>query len=90
MYNVFGKSGKTAIFNTLQERHKWKFVKNDVQKGDMVIIKEENLPPGKWLLGRIIELFPGKDGHIRVVNVKTQKGIYKRPISKIAVLPLEK
>ncbi|KAB0792404.1 hypothetical protein PPYR_14363 [Photinus pyralis] len=33
------------------------------------------------------ECFPGADGVTRVVNVKTQKGILRRPVSKLCLLP---
>lgn len=55
----------------------------------MVLIKEENLPPCKWLMGRVIALYPGQDKIVRVVDVKTCKGIYKRSINRLSVLPLE-
>jgi hypothetical protein len=28
----------------------------------MVILREENVPPLQWKLGRIVELHPGSDG----------------------------
>lgn len=52
----------------------------------MVIVKEENLPPLKWKLGRIQEVLPGKDELVRSVIVKTQAGVYKRPITKLGLL----
>lgn len=39
-----------------------------------VIIKEDNLPPFKWKLGRIICIHPGKDEVARVATVKTATG----------------
>ncbi|KAB0802602.1 hypothetical protein PPYR_04788 [Photinus pyralis] len=33
------------------------------------------------------QCFPGADGVTRVVNVKTQKGILRRPVSKLCLLP---
>lgn len=53
----------------------------------MVILKNENLPPLQWKLGRINKLFMGNDGEVRVVNIKTNQGEFKRAISKICVLP---
>ena len=29
------------------------------------------MPPAKWNLARIVDIFPGWDGHVRVVKVKT-------------------
>ncbi|GFX35313.1 hypothetical protein TNCV_101201 [Trichonephila clavipes] len=40
----------------------------------MVILKDENLPPCKWTMGRILEIVKGSDGKVRVVKVKTPQG----------------
>ncbi|GFU05132.1 integrase catalytic domain-containing protein [Trichonephila clavipes] len=69
-------------------RSKWKFEKDNARVGDLVLIKEDNLAVNKWLMGRLIEVFPGKDNRIRVVTIKTQHGVVKRPISKICILPM--
>ena len=62
----------------------------NLQTGDVVILHESNLIPTKWLLGRIVNIYPGKDRIVRVVDVKTTNGTYKRPITKIALLlPIE-
>ena len=42
--------------------------------------------PTKWPTARVIETFPGADGLVRTVRVKTSSGIYTRPIIKMAVL----
>ncbi|GFY36467.1 hypothetical protein TNCV_26651 [Trichonephila clavipes] len=72
----------------LYQRSKWKFKKENARVGDLVLIKEDNLTVNKWLMGRLIEVFPGKDNRIRVVTIKTQHGVVKRPISKICILPM--
>lgn len=41
-----------------------------------------------WRLGRVVEIHPGRDGKVRVVSVKTQAGVMKRPIVKVCVLPI--
>ncbi|GFY33437.1 hypothetical protein TNCV_2227061 [Trichonephila clavipes] len=48
----------------------------------MVLVKEDNLPPLQWSLGRVVQVFPGDDGAVRVVDVKTQRGQFRRPITK--------
>ncbi|GFW96826.1 hypothetical protein TNCV_2159621 [Trichonephila clavipes] len=40
----------------------------------MVIIKEDNLPSCQWSLGRINNIYPGKDSKVRVVEVNTTRG----------------
>lgn len=83
------KRWKRDYLNNLQQRSKWMFEKDNVKIGNLVLIKEDNLPTCKWLLGRIIELFPGLDNKIRVVKVRTANGILKRAITKICILPLK-
>lgn len=53
------------------------------------MVKENNLPPGMWTLGRVIEVHPGSDGHVRVATIKTQTTTLKRPITKLSLLPIE-
>ena len=46
-------------------------------------------PRGHWPLGRIVSVHPGKDGHIRVVEVRIGETVLTRPISKICSLECE-
>ena len=72
----------------LQQRSKWLKSVTNVQLGQLVGVHEDHLPPQQWLLGRITNTSVGADGHIRVVEIYTKKGKFKRPIHKIAPLPL--
>ncbi|XP_055844795.1 uncharacterized protein LOC129911111 [Episyrphus balteatus] len=72
----------------LQQRPKWLKSQPQLKIGDLVLIKDERLPPTKWNLGRILETFPGKDDITRVVNLKTQQGEFKRPVTKLCPLPI--
>ncbi|GBM33740.1 hypothetical protein AVEN_75812-1 [Araneus ventricosus] len=83
------KRWSLSYLNGLQQRKKWVVNNENLKIGDMVLIREENLPPCKWLLGHVIALYPGQDNKVRVVDVKTSKGIYKRSINKLSVLPIE-
>lgn len=60
-----------------------------MQQGDLVLVKEDNVPPGRWAMGRVLELHPGEDGYVRVVTLKTQTGNFKRPVVKLVPLPKE-
>ncbi|GFV72620.1 integrase catalytic domain-containing protein [Trichonephila clavipes] len=68
------KRWSVDYLNSLQQRNKWHFEKK-AKIGDMVIIKEDNLPSCQWSLGRINNIYPGKDSKVRVVEVKTTRGI---------------
>lgn len=72
----------------LQQRPKWLTKQRNLAINDLVLIRDDNLPPAKWLLGRVIEVFPGQDDIVRVANIRTKNGISKRSIAKLSVLPI--
>ena len=53
-----------------------------------MLISEDKMPAGKWLLARIIETYPGKDNLIRTVLLQTAKGQLKRSIQQCCKLEL--
>ncbi|GFT41772.1 integrase catalytic domain-containing protein [Trichonephila clavipes] len=55
------KRWSVDYLNSLQQRNKWHFEKKNAKIGDVVIIKEDNLPSCQWSLGRINNIYPGKD-----------------------------
>ncbi len=71
--------------NTLQQRNKWKWERDNVRVGDLVLIKEETSMQ-QWRMGRIITLHPGADECVRVVTLKTQNGELQRPVVKLIPL----
>lgn len=73
----------------LQQRTKWKQQQKNVKVGTVVLIKEDNLPPSSWKLGLIIGLHPGHDGIVRVVSVRTERGVTRRALPKICPLPID-
>ena len=42
-------------------------MKKDVKPGDIVLLVSSDTPRGQWSLGGILEVYPGKDAHIRSV-----------------------
>ncbi|GFU11384.1 DUF1758 domain-containing protein [Trichonephila clavipes] len=52
---------KVKVFQK-QQRNKWQFEKNNVAVGCLVLLKENDLPPCKWTMGRILEVIYGTDG----------------------------
>ena len=74
----------------LTVRKKWhKGSDNDIQIGKLVTIREENISPMQWSLGRIIATHPGSDGIVRVVTLKTARGEYKRCVKNLSPLPID-
>ena len=86
----FWKRWTTEYIDIIRRFTKWHHPSRNLQAGDVVILHEDNLIPTKWPLGRIIKTYVGKDEIVRVVDVKTAHGVYKRPVTKIALLlPIE-
>ncbi|GFX25076.1 integrase catalytic domain-containing protein [Trichonephila clavipes] len=56
------KRWKNDYLNHLQQRNKWQFEKNNVAVGCLVLVKENDLPPCKWTMARILEVIYGTDG----------------------------
>lgn len=56
--------------------------------GTIVLLMEDNLPVQSWRLGQIVALHPGRDNVIRVADVKTTSGVFRRSIRKLAPLPI--
>ncbi|XP_072392156.1 uncharacterized protein [Diabrotica undecimpunctata] len=48
--------------SSLQQRTKWKAASPNIQRGSMVILKDDKLPPMKWELGRVVDVYPSAMG----------------------------
>lgn len=83
------KRWRAEYLSQLTARSKWRGPHNNININDVVIVHNENLPPGKWIIGRVVELHPGKDGYVRVVTLKTKSGYMRRPIIKLSLLTSE-
>ena len=84
--NIFWKRWTREYLPTLSLRQKWTKAQRNVEVGDTVIIIDENLPRGTWSLGRVIETFPGADGMVRSVRLRTKSATLIRPIHKLCLL----
>ena len=85
----FWKRWNVEYLTSLQTRTKWQQRQEPIKINDIVIVRDNNLPPNQWLLGKVIAIHPGSDGIIRVVTLKTQFGEMKRPITKLCILPVD-
>ncbi|GFS29148.1 bel12-ag transposon polyprotein [Nephila pilipes] len=60
-----------------------------INVGDIVLIGTDDKKRLHWLLERVLEPFPGKDGIIRLVKLRTEKGNVLRPIQRLYPLELK-
>lgn len=76
--------------HALQERTKWKTSKGaQLQPNQLVLIYQQGLAPLQWLMGRVQEIHSGADGVARAATVRTAKGSIMRPLTKLAILPID-
>lgn len=55
----------------------------------MVVIKINDAPPLSWPLGRVIEVYLGTDKIVMVAKVRTNQGVFTRPVVKLVPLPTD-
>lgn len=84
----FWKRWSKEYLPQIQKRSKWLKPQRNLAVNDLVIIKEDNVPPLQWRLGRVLIVHPGNDDVVRAVTVRMGNGnVYKRPVVKLALLP---
>lgn len=89
LVNDFWKRWQDEYLSRLQQRPKWLKTEKELKLGDVVLIKTDGLPPGKWSMGRIVDKHPGSDGLTRVYGVKSGSCVTRRPITKLCKLPID-
>jgi hypothetical protein len=88
--DTFWKRWRTEYLHTLQTRRKWAEQQRNIQKGDVVLLKDKNSPRISWPLGIIESTIQSADDLTRKVTVRVmvdgKPRTYLRPISDIIVL----
>lgn len=62
-----------GIFAYLATRSKWHKALTNLKPNALVLLVDDNIPGGRWNLGRILDTYPGPDGLVRVAKVKTKE-----------------
>ena len=93
--NHFASRWKNEYLVDLREHHRHRGTgEANIQRGDIVLIKEDNLKRNQWKMGQIENLIHGKDGVIRGAKVRTcskgKKDYLNRPLQKLFPLELKK
>ena len=84
--NQFCRRWSSEYLNSLRDRDRnigKGLTENQIKKGDIVLVHEDNTPRVKWSLARVEELVYGNDGLVRSASIRTSRGITNRPIVKL-------
>ena len=84
--DLFWRRWTREYLPLLRRRTKWTEPGRNVQAGDVVLVHEHMLPRNEWSLGRVVEVYPGADGLVRVAKVRTKNTELVRPVAKLSVL----
>lgn len=85
----YWKKWHIEYLHSLQTRQKWNSPASNILVGTIVLVHQEDAPPLYWPVGVVEEIFPGKDGVVRVALVRTPSGNFKRPVVKLCPLPTQ-
>mgnify|MGYP004582384921 CR=1 FL=1 len=73
----------------LTRRSKWCMPTKPMVPGCLVLICDPDAPRSQWKRGRVVSLRYGADKIARSAEVTTSSGVYRRPVSKLAILDCE-
>ena len=84
------KRWSQEYLTTLRERHNLSNhgKPRPLKIGDVVVIRSDEKNRGKWPLGVVEQLFPGRDGVVRAVKLRAGKTFLERPIQHLYPLEL--
>lgn len=71
---------------TIATRSKWYDEAKPLKVGQLVLIMDTDLKRCEWRRGRVVNVHADKDGRVRSAEVRTAKGVYTRPVAKLAVM----
>ena len=72
---------------TLSPRHKCQQSSENLEEGDVVLIMGEHKPRGQWKMAEVVKGYPGPDGLVRIVDVKSPDGtVSRKPVTKLILL----
>lgn len=82
----FWKRFRLEYLPELCGRDKWAEKVDPIQVDDIVYIVDDSSPRNEWPKGRVVEVFKGRNDQIRSCVVQTERGLYTRPVVRLAVL----
>ena len=84
--DLFWRRWTREYLPLLRARTKWTEPERNVMEGDIILVMDYSLPRNEWTLGRIVQVYPGADGLVRVAKVRTRDTELVRPVTKLCLL----
>lgn len=81
--NDLWKRWKAEYLTQLQRRSKWERPEREMKVNDIVILKDASSFQRIWPMARVTKVYPGDDGHVRVVDMLTNGKTFRRPITRL-------
>ncbi|UYV65019.1 hypothetical protein LAZ67_3002845 [Cordylochernes scorpioides] len=77
------KRFRTEYFGFLRQETRRRSKTRPIKVGDLVLIGQDNAKRVNWPLARVVEVYPGRDGPVRVAKLRTSKGVQIRPVQRL-------
>lgn len=87
--DIFWKKWSKQYLQHILFSRKWSKDNRNVDEGDVVLIVDPDGPRNIWPKGVVLKTYPSRDGRVRIVDVKTSAGIYRRPVAKLVKLDID-
>lgn len=68
--SMFWSRWRQEYLPTLQCRRKWNEDRRNLEKGDVVLLKDSQIARNEWPMAMVTSTFPSQDGKVRKVEVK--------------------
>ena len=89
LLSQFWKRWSSEFVASLQPRSKWRQERANLSVDDVVLITDDGIPPLQWSIDRVMQLKLGHDALARVALLRTSRGEFTRPVSKLRRLPVK-
>ena len=86
LVNQFWRQFLKEYLPDLSKRNKWLTTEENLEVGEVVLQLDPNAPRGQWKMAIVVEVHPGTDGKVRKCMIRTNEGLYIRPVSKLVSL----
>lgn len=88
LVRIFWNRWQSEYLSRLNQRPKWLHKKPEFEIGEVVLLRDETMPPAKWALARVMQKHPGRDNITRVYTVRYGGKNTQRSILNLCPLPI--